>query len=108
MIPYADFRRLLTDVSEFANLDAYIAECGGSVPLDDVDDVIRLLTAIWTMASDGLTIKSIAQTCDMSLLALSRELGISRRTIGDWATSTRNPPDWQLPLIAYATLHLYC
>lgn len=107
MISYTDFRRLLTDVSECANLYVYIAECGGSVPLDDVDDVIHLLTAIWTMARDGLTIKSIAQACDISMLSLSRELGISRRTIGDWSTGNRNPPEWQLPLIAYAVLQLY-
>ena len=44
MIPYTDFCRLLIDVSECKDIDSYIAEVGGSVPLDNVDDVIQLLT----------------------------------------------------------------
>lgn len=107
MISYTDFARMLTAASECSSYDVYVTEVGGSVPLDDVDNVIRLLTAIWTMARDGLTIKSIAQACDISMLEISRELGISRRTIGDWSTGDRNPPEWQLPLIAYAVLQLY-
>lgn len=46
MIPYQDFRRILTDATECADLDGYIAEVGGSVPMDDVTAVIDLLTEI--------------------------------------------------------------
>lgn len=104
MIPYSDFRRLLIDVSECKDLDEYIAEVGGSVPLDDADEIIRLLGRLWDMAHDGLTIKSIASVCDTSVRQIGIKYGIPRRTIGDWATETREPPTWQLPLIAYAAL----
>lgn len=104
MISYTTFRALLSDVPDCPDFDTYAAECGGAVPLDNANDVIRLLTAIWTMAHNGLTIKSIAQACDISVLSLARDLDISRRTVGDWSTGDRTPPEWQLPLIAYAVL----
>ena len=69
MIPYTDFTRLLIDVSECKDMDRYIAEVGGSVPLDNVDDVIQLLTNIWEMGKGGLTIKSIASAVDIATSA---------------------------------------
>lgn len=104
MIPYTDFRRLLTDVSECPDLEAYIAEVGGSVPLDDVGDVIQLLTTIWTMAREGLTIKSISASCDISMRQIALQYGLPTRTVEDWAARRRTPPEWQLPLIAYTVL----
>ena len=104
MIPYTDFRRLLMDVSECSDLDAYIAEVGGSVPLDGVDEVIRLLTALWEMAHDGLTIKSISATCDISVRQIAMRYGMPTRTVENWSSGTTEPPVWQLPLIAYAVL----
>ena len=104
MIPYSDFRRLLIDVSECKDLDEYIAEVGGSVPLDDADKIIHLLGALWDMAHDGLTIKSIASVCDTSVRQIGIRYGIHRRTLGNWATGESDPPTWQLPLIAYAAL----
>lgn len=103
-IPYADFLRLLTDTTEFSDLDSYIAECGGSIPLDDVQQVIRLLEAIWAMGHGGLTIKSIAATCERSVRSLSRDYGLPTRTLEAWSANDRTPPAWQLPLIAYAAL----
>lgn len=106
MIPYTTFRALLYDVADFSSLEEYISECGGSVPADSAEEAIRILSVIWTMASDGLTIRAIADACGLSMLSLCKHLGISRRTVGDWATGQRNPPAWQLPLIAYATVSL--
>lgn len=107
MIPYTTFRVLLSDVQDCYTFDLYCAECGGSIPTDDPAEAQRILSAIWAMARDGLTIKSIADACDISMLSLAQELGISRRTIGDWSTGLRTPPAWQLPLIAYAAINLY-
>lgn len=106
MITYPRFQALLSDVADCSSLEEYIAECGGSVPADSAEEAIRILSAIWAMARDGLTIKSIADACDLSMLSLCKHLDISRRTVGDWATGQRNPPAWQLPLIAYATVSL--
>lgn len=106
MITYPRFQALLIDVPDCASLEEYIAECGGSVPADSAEEAIRILTAVWTMAHDGLTIRSIADACDLSMLSLCKHLDISRRTVGDWSTGQRNPPAWQLPLIAYAALSI--
>lgn len=107
MISYNDFRRLLTDVSECKDLDAYIAEVGGSVPMDNVDDAVRLMTAMWEMGKNGLTIRSIAAAADISMRHLAMSCGLPYRTVQDWAAGIRNPPVWQLPLIAYAVLSDY-
>lgn len=104
MIPYTDFTRLLIDVSECKDLDSYIAEVGGSVPLDNVDDVIQLLTTIWEMGKGGLTVKSIASAVDISMRQLAMTYGLPYRTVQDWAAGARKPPEWQMPLIAYAVL----
>ena len=104
MIPYADFRRLLTDVSECPDQAAYIAEVGGSVPLDDVDDTIRLLAILWEMGHAGLTIKSIAAACGISVRQIALRYGLPTRTVENWAGGKTEPPVWQLPLIAYAVM----
>ena len=107
MIPYTDFRRLLTDVSEFRDLETYIAECGGSVPLDDVEEVIRMLTILWEMGRCGLTIKSISAACSVSVRQIALRYGLPTRTVENWARGQTEPPVWQLPLIAYAVISDY-
>lgn len=104
MIPYTDFRRLLTDTTEFATLEAYIAGCGGSVPLDDVQAVCKLLEQIWVMGRNGLNVQSVMSACGESLHALARAYGVPYRTLQDWKLGNRTPPEWQLPLLAYAVL----
>lgn len=104
---YHRFLSLLFDVSECTTLEEYIAECGGSVPLDDVNAVIQTLTCIWSMAHDGLTIKSIASACGLSVRQLAIAINLPLRTAENWASDVRNPPAWQLPLIAYAVLSEY-
>lgn len=104
MIPYQDFARLLTDATEFPTLSAYIAECGGSVPLDDAQQVCTLLERIWTMGHGGLTMQSILNVADESLMALAHAYKLPYRTMQDWRLGNRRPPDWQLPFIAYAVL----
>lgn len=107
MIDYTDFRRLLTDTTECKDLDSYIVEVGGSVPMDDAEDVIKLLTMIWHMGHTGLTIRSISATCDISARQIALQYGLPTRTVENWASGTRTPPEWQLPLIAYAVLSDY-
>lgn len=106
MIPYTDFLELVSDAMDCRSLDEYINECGGSVPLDDVDEVIKLLRAIWSMAHDGLNIKSIAQTCGLSVRQIGTRFKLPCRTIEAWSAGTRVPPPWLLPLIAYTSLSI--
>lgn len=107
MIAYTRFLSLLSDVPDCASLEEYIAECGGSVPTDRADEAVRLLTIIWTMGHDGLTIKSIAAACDLSVRRLAMTYGLKQRTVEDWAAGKASPPPAQLPLIAYACLSDY-
>ena len=104
MIPYDDFFRLLTDVSKFPDFDSYLSEVCGSVPLDDVGAVNLVLPYIWEMGRVGLTIKSIAASCTLSVRQLAIRCSIPQRTVENWAARKTEPPSWQLPLIAYATL----
>lgn len=104
MIPYHDFTRLLTDTKKFETPAAYIANYGGSVPLDDTREVCKLLQRIWALGHDGLSVQRIADTSDRALRALAQAYGIPYRTMQDWKSGERHPPEWQLPLIAYAVL----
>lgn len=103
MISYSHFLRLLYAVPDCATLDEYISECGGSVHLDDVDQVIDLLGLIYKIGRD-LSIKNIAASCGVSVRRLSMSFGIPTRTLENWASGASRPPQWQLPLIAYAAL----
>lgn len=103
MINYTDFLRLLYAVPDCATLDEYIADCGGSVPLDDIDQVIDLLGLIYEIGRD-LSIKNIAASFGVSVRCLAMSYGIPTRTIENWASCVTSPPEWQLPLIAYAAL----
>lgn len=103
MINYTNFLRLLYAVPDFATLDEYIADCGGSVPLDDVDQVIDLLGLIYEIGHD-LSIKNIAASCGVSVRRLAISYGIPTRTLENWASGVSRPPQWQLPLISYAAL----
>lgn len=104
MIPYQDFERLLTDTTECKDLDSYIAEVGGSVPLDDVGKAVKLLTMIWDVGHAGLTIKSLSAACDISVRRIAMQYGLPTRTVENWASGDRTPPEWQLPIIAYAVI----
>ena len=107
MMTYHRFLSFLFDVSDCSTLEEYIAECGGAVPADSADEAIRLLTAIWDMSHNGLSIKSIASACEMPVRRIALTLDIPVRTVEDWSSGVRNPSPWQLPLIAYAVLSDY-
>lgn len=107
MINYTTFRRLLISSSECPEKDAYIAEVGGSVPMDDVCKVVPLLSAVWAMGHAGLTVKSISAACGVAMRQIALTYGLPIRTVEAWSTGNRTPPEWQLPLIAYAVLSDY-
>lgn len=104
MIPYSDFVRLLHDASECSTPEKYIVEVGGSVPLGDPYKIIELLDAMWEMAHDGLTIKSIAAACCTSVRQIGIKLGIPHRTIGNWSAGSTVPDTWKIHTVAYAVL----
>lgn len=104
MIPYADFARLLADTTEFDNFEAYAAECGGSVPVENMYSAIALLTQIWALGHDGLSVDSILQVAGTSMTELAQRYSMPYRTVQNWKCGTRKPPEWLLPMVAYAVL----
>lgn len=107
MVAYSVFCKLLSRATECVDFDQYVAECSGSVPLDDADDVLRLMRATWAMGHEGLTIRKIAETCDRSMRSIAMDYGLPYRTVQNWAGGVNRPPECQLPLIAYAVLSDY-
>ena len=104
MIPYSDFYRLMMDAKECASVKEYIAECGGSVPLDDAAQTMQLLERIWSMAHEALTIKTISDACGIAVRQIALNYHIPQRTLENWSNGSRAPSEWQLPLIAYAVV----
>lgn len=108
MISYQDFCRLLADTTGFKILDAYVAECGGSVNVAPVGATIKLLEIIWQLGHDGLSIESILHTGGLTAAQLAREYSISYKTVHHWASGVRAPSAWALSLLAYAVMCSVC
>lgn len=104
MIAYNEFERLMNDVSECADFEAYAAECGGSVPLDDVDKTMWLLNAIWELAHDP-TIKTLAKIYGAPIRKMAEELHIPQRTIENW-TAGKGTPEWAKMQMFYAVMSI--
>ena len=104
MITYNQFQRLVAAVNECSDADSYIRDQSGSLRIGGVTEAVNLLGVIWDMAQGGLTIKQIAAACGISVRQIGIRLGIPARTVEQWSAGVRNPPEWQMPLIAYAVL----
>lgn len=102
MIAYQDFVRLLTDATEFETFDAYVAECGGSIDNDDLPRAIHTLEIIWAIGHEGVSVASLMAASGMSMRALAMEYGLPYITVQHWKYATRKPPEWLLPMLAYA------
>lgn len=104
MITYNQFLRQVAAVNDCSDLDSYIREQSGSVRIGGEKETVKMLGVIWDMAHDGMTIKQIAAACGISVRQIGIRLGIPARTVEQWSAGVRNPPEWQMPLIAYAVI----
>lgn len=48
-----------------------------------------------------MTIKELRNACDMTIKAMSDYLHIPYRTLQDWESGQRTPPDYVIELIEY-------
>ena len=103
MIGYTMFMRLLAEADECGTLDIFIADCGGAVSMEDESAVVQLMTMIWTLRG-GMSIKAIAKAAGISVRRIGTAYGIPVRTLENWSAGVSRPPEWQLPLIAYAVI----
>lgn len=104
MIPYSDFVRLLAEAAKFDSFEGFAAAHSGSVPIENQYKAVALLMQIWTLGHDGLSIDSIRSVAGVTLAELCRDYGIPYRTAQDWKAGKRKPPEWLLPMAAYAVL----
>lgn len=109
MIAYNRFAALMGSIPNCEVCDWFIAECGSSaMDVDEnVEKTILMLKAMWAMAHDGLTIKSIAAACGRSMRSIGIEYGIPQRTIEEWSSGRNKPSDYVLDTLAYAVLADY-
>ena len=103
MIGYTMFLRLLAQADDCGTLDAFIADCGSAVSMGDESAVVQLMEMIWALRG-GMTIKAIASVAGTSVRRIGMTYGIPTRTLENWSAGVSRPPEWQLPLIAYAVI----
>lgn len=102
---YCKLHALLTDAQDCADLDTYIAECGGSVPPEYIGDdgdasaAIELLTNLWQFRG-GINFRQLREFSGMYLAEFSRHYaGIPQRSIEDWNAGKHEPPQYLLELL---------
>ena len=102
MIAYQDFLRLWGGAADCSTLDGFIAEEGGSVPFDDVNRTVRLLTLIYqAQAVEGKDLRAIA---GLTQEGMSRVYSIPASTVNKWDMGINRPLPWVRPLLAYAVI----
>lgn len=102
MISFHDFRRLWIDAQEIPDLDRYVAEVGGSVPLDDLGQVTRLLALIHGTATGAAS--DIRRIAGHTQVDMAREYGIPASTVNKWDMGSSSPQPWTRVMIAYAVV----
>lgn len=107
MIDYQDFCRLVMDVSEFDDMEAYIADVGGSVSHNVTDEhLISLLSNCWAYAHNR-SAATVRQLSGLSRAEFAREYRVPIRTLENWesqSASARTAPPYVLDLLAYAVI----
>lgn len=102
MINYLYFKNSIEEAKAFESADCFAANHGH--PLEcpyDENGLMRLCTLIWAAAhSDMNTL--IDLTTGGNLSQFARMYGLPIRTVQNWQRGERNPPDYMLPLLAYA------
>jgi len=102
MIAYHDFRRLWTDAQEISDIDQYIAETGGSIDCEDVEQAVRLLSLIHRLANAPAT--DIRAAARLTQAGMAREYGIPISTCNKWDGGVNRPIPWTHVLLAYAVV----
>lgn len=96
---------LLLGAQDCADLDEYIAECGGSVPAEYISEdgdafaAIELLTNLWQFRG-GIKFRQLREFSGMYLAEFARHYaGIPQRSIEDWNAGKHEPPQYLLELL---------
>lgn len=106
MIDFNTFRALYAEAKNYDSEGKYIMERGWQEwmnGLDDADEIANMLRKIYSMANGGFAeivsqYKNMKQMCNF--------FGIPYSTAQKWSIEERNPSDYVLLLLAYATINI--
>ena len=100
-----EFHRLRIDAEDCANLEEYIYEESGSLPAEfysedgSADKALKIMKIIWELTHD-FTFKKLRAVSGLTQAEIIRDYGIPRRTVEDWDSGHRVPPEYVLELLA--------
>lgn len=86
------------EIGNYQDQDAYVSEMSlssiwGDAPDDDIPaDRVKAIGAIWGAAHRS--VKDIAADAGLSQRKLAERFDIPIRTVEDWCTGKRTPPDY--------------
>lgn len=95
----SDLHRLIIDAQDCADLETYMLEAGGSLPAAYYPTgAVQLLTDLWSLSHD-LTFRAIRKLSGLTQRTFAEEYNIPVRTVEDWDTGKREPPQYVLELL---------
>lgn len=95
------FYGLLRDAVEFCSEDQFVGEVGYPEDISmDADSFLKVLHIIYT-AANGSFKELVA---GHKLVGISRGYGMPYRTLQDWASADRTPPEYVKYLLAFAMI----
>lgn len=103
MISYQNFLALRSSAMDCETLDDFIAEEGGSVESDDVDEVVFLLKAIFASKSRP-AINYAREITELSRAEFCRLYKIPLRSMENWEAGVKKPPEYVASFILFSVL----
>ena len=100
-LPYEQFVRLYTDVLEIADYDMYICERGWQNWMNDfdLDTIVKTLDLIREISLRSF--QELRKETGLSQARMAHAFGIKTRTIENWESGSRTPPEHDKLLISY-------
>lgn len=100
-LPYEQFVRLYTDVLEIADYDMYICERGWQNWMNDfdLDTIVKTLDLVRDISLRNF--QELRKETGLSQARMAHAFGIKTRTIENWESGSRTPPEHDKLLISY-------
>ncbi|MEA5151980.1 MAG: hypothetical protein VB039_05200 [Oscillospiraceae bacterium] len=103
MSDYQLLLNLVSDAPDCRDIDEYIAECGSTLPTENVHVAVDALQNIWAYAhTPGFP--AILAASGLSLAAFARRYDVPLRSVEDWNAGRREAPRYVLDLLMSAVL----
>lgn len=105
-VDYVTFSRLYDEVCDYSDEEMFIAERDWQDWMDpfSAEENVNILHTIFLIGR--MNFEDLRNTMNMSQTEMAKKYNISVRTIQNWDSERRNPPDYVIKLLAY-TIFLY-